>query len=124
MATKAWREANIEKMREYRREWYRRNKEHAVQEVMRYHKELSDWFREFKTTLKCLRCGENDPACLDFHHRDGKEKDRAVSKMLKYGKKKLLAEIAKCDVLCSNCHRKFHYRGVADWNAAVSKIVA
>lgn len=33
----------------------------------------------------CTRCGEADPACLDFHHRDKSEKEMAVSKMVPFG---------------------------------------
>ena len=57
----------------------------------------------------CIRCGEQDPACLDFHHRNGKDdKLGDIGTFRKFGKARLLAEIAKCDVLCANCHRKFH----------------
>jgi len=57
----------------------------------------------------CVRCGESDLACLDFHHRDnGTTKDADIATMRRFGTKRLLAEIAKCDVLCANCHRKHH----------------
>ena len=57
----------------------------------------------------CIGCGEKDPSCLDFHHGDGKtDKLGDISKMRRFGKVRLLAEIEKCDVLCSNCHRKHH----------------
>ena len=60
------------------------------------------------------------PACLQFHHRDRAEKSFSVANMaLKAtSKKRLLDEIAKCDVLCVNCHAKFHWRekyGTDDW---------
>lgn len=56
----------------------------------------------------CKICGENEPVALDFHHTDPSQKDTEVPKLLGYGRKKLLAEIRKCVVLCSNCHRKHH----------------
>lgn len=57
----------------------------------------------------CGRCGEKDPACLDFHHRNGKaDKEGHIGEFRKFGTQRLLAEIAKCDVLCANCHRKYH----------------
>lgn len=113
MATEAWRQANKEKMRAYRRAWYSRNRAHAIEEIKRRKREIASWYREFKKSLMCAKCGEDHPGCLDFHHRDEEEKDRPVSQMLRLGKKRILAEIAKCDVLCANCHRKHHYRGVA-----------
>jgi len=60
----------------------------------------------------CSRCEEDDPACLDFHHVDGDDKEMAVGKMITYGygKDRLREEIEKCAVLCANCHRKEHYQ--------------
>jgi len=56
----------------------------------------------------CIKCGEMDASCLDFHHRDPAEKEGHIGEFRKFGMKRLLAEIEKCDVLCANCHRKFH----------------
>lgn len=74
--------------------------------------ELKRWFREeFLPTLSCKECGENHPACLDFHHKDPAEKEAGVARLLHdtRSKNRLLREIAKCEVLCANCHRKHHY---------------
>ena len=59
----------------------------------------------------CVRCEEDDPACLDYHHREETEKVMTVSEMVTHGysKDRLRAEIAKCVLLCANCHRKEHY---------------
>ena len=59
-------------------------------------------------SVGCKCCEETTIACLDFHHLDKNKKDLNVSKMRGYNDKKVLAEIAKCVVLCSNCHRKVH----------------
>ncbi len=56
----------------------------------------------------CIKCEEKDAACLDFHHRDPSTKEGQIGEFRKFGVKHLLAEIAKCDVLCANCHRKHH----------------
>ena len=43
---------------------------------------------------------------MDFDHRDGEVKLFDVSKgMLSLGRAKVLAETAKCDIICANCHR-------------------
>ena len=68
------------------------------------------WLIEYKKTLKCEECGEDDHICLDFHHTNPDEKDMNVSALV-YGsmnKQKIMNEISKCSVLCSNCHRKEH----------------
>jgi hypothetical protein len=68
------------------------------------------WFIELKKTLSCQRCPESHWACLDFHHRDPSTKTRMISRMVAAAMsvEKILAEIAKCDIICANCHRKLH----------------
>ena len=67
-------------------------------------------FKELKRTLSCKKCGESHPATLEFHHRDPREKSLEVSIMVfKETWKRVLREIAKCDVYCANCHRKEHW---------------
>ena len=44
--------------------------------------------------------------CFDFDHRDPALKSFAISSKWKHVSEALLqAEFAKCDVVCSNCHR-------------------
>jgi hypothetical protein len=57
----------------------------------------------------CVVCGESLVPTLDFHHKDPTTKKFTVSDALAYSEKTLRAEIAKCDVLCSNCHRMHHH---------------
>jgi len=71
-----------------------------------------EWFKAVKTNLSCIKCGENRIICLDFHHRDPNEKEGNLSFIIySWSKKRILAEIAKCDVLCANCHRVEHEGG-------------
>ena len=54
----------------------------------------------------CMDCGREYPHyVLDFDHVRG-DKRRAVSKMKYCSVRLLLEEIAKCDVVCANCHRE------------------
>lgn len=59
----------------------------------------------------CVECGESDPVVLDFHHINKNNKIAEVSNLI-YAEGKFLnnpavqKEILKCEVLCSNCHRK------------------
>lgn len=64
----------------------------------------------FKAT-GCTKCTEKEPAALDFHHTG--KKDAPVSQMYAYNRKRLVKEISRCVVLCSNCHRK-HHAGLLD----------
>jgi hypothetical protein len=57
----------------------------------------------------CLDCGEADPVVLDFDHLPEFEKKTNVSKLVSSGTwswATVEAEIAKCEVVCSNCHRR------------------
>lgn len=65
-----------------------------------------DIIQKIKLERGCVDCGYNThPAALDFDHRRGEPKVKDVSKLLTNSMEKLLAEIAKCDVVCANCHR-------------------
>lgn len=111
MPTKEWARANPEKMREARRKWYKNNKEKAYKKVDSRRREIKKWFLEYKSELSCETCGFSHPAALDFHHTDSKEKETEISKMVteSYSKENILNEIAKCRILCSNCHRILHF---------------
>lgn len=70
---------------------------------------LSNLALKIKSLKGCCNCSENDPVCLDFHHLDSNKKDFTVSRVI--GNKnldKIVAEIKKCTIVCSNCHRKIH----------------
>lgn len=57
-------------------------------------------------------CGEIDPVCLQFHHRNPEEKSFGISDLAKRNSVSwaaLFAEVEKCDVLCSNCHLRHHH---------------
>jgi len=97
--------------KEYRKKHYNDNKQKYITKANLYTKSLIDWFNEIKKNLKCDNCSESRFWVLDFHHRDPKEKDIEVSTLVRKGnKQKILDEMAKCLVLCSNCHRDLHYQ--------------
>lgn len=62
---------------------------------------------DYLSTHPCIDCGESDIRCLDFDHVRGK-KFKEVGRMLAghYSLNKIQTEIDKCEVRCSNCHRK------------------
>ena len=93
------------------RRWREKNKQKDNDRIYKRKEEIRKWFVKYRKTLHCSMCPENHPACLDFHHKN-KNKDFDVSLMANqgYSKKRILKEIEKCDILCSNCHRKIHWR--------------
>ena len=42
---------------------------------------------------------------MDFDHRDPMTKVRNVTRMIVGSIDRMLAEAAKCDIVCANCHR-------------------
>ena len=106
--------ASTEQQRQYSREHYRRNREkHIAQAAIRnkiQKKKLIEYAWEFKKKNPCCKCGESDPACLDFHHvGDDKEREVAIAARLGWSVEHLQLEMDKCIIVCANCHRKLHY---------------
>lgn len=57
---------------------------------------------------KCAICGyDKCPSAFDFHHLDSSEKDFEISAKMTWDAA-LEAELQKCALLCSNCHREVH----------------
>jgi hypothetical protein len=101
------------------RAWYARTKGRTAdlrrsQRKLRK-REIATWYAELKQQLVCARCGENHPACLQFHHPDPNVKEVSVADGVRKGwsRARILREIAICEVLCANCHAKHHARVVA-----------
>lgn len=54
----------------------------------------------------CVDCGNSNPIVLEFHHVRG-VKEANVGSLISggYSDETIFSEIAKCDVVCSNCHK-------------------
>ena len=113
MATEVWKKENKDKLRKYRRTWYKKNAEVAKDRVTARRKLLKKWFKELKSELRCVNCGENDPACIEFHHKDPSVKESTLNKAIHNGwsVQHVKEELRKCDPMCANCHRKLHFSG-------------
>lgn len=73
-------------------------------------KRFLDWFAtEVMASKCCFVCGIENPVVLEWHHRDPKLKRFEISKGHMYSRASVLAEIAKCECLCANCHRIRHW---------------
>jgi transcription elongation factor Elf1 len=99
------------KNKEYQKRWYEKNKKLQLERNNSRKKDIKKKLREYKATLSCEICGENHPSCIDFHHRNPSNKKVAIyeATQKKWGWNKIMEEINKCQVLCSNCHRKAHW---------------
>lgn len=68
---------------------------------------LREWMQELKSK-PCCDCGKNFPmCCMDFDHRIDEKKMYNIGSMFAhhYSRKLIESELAKCELVCSNCHR-------------------
>lgn len=68
------------------------------------------WLEELKKRLQCKNCENNDFRVLEFHHLSDKLFNIADGASRGFSKEKILKEISKCEVLCSNCHKIETYK--------------
>ena len=90
---KAWQVANRERVRESSR---------ASQAAIR--KYVSDLKR-----VPCTDCGGGfAPHVMDFDHLEGESKVKSISELVanRASRERIDEEIAKCEVVCANCHRE------------------
>ena len=92
-----------------RKKSYEANKNYYIEKSKRRRNEMYDWFFDLKSKLKCELCGFSHVACLDFHHKNNDKEMEVATLVSKGNKSKILKEIEKCVVLCSNCHRIHHF---------------
>jgi len=80
----------------------------------------SAWFAQLKNK-PCSRCGGTfPPYVMDWHHRDPSQKKFPLNAgNLTRTEESILAEVAKCDLLCANCHRIVEYGNGAVEQAAL-----
>lgn len=71
--------------------------------------------KEFRFTIlqhlqgkSCVSCNENDIRVLEFDHIEAPKKSFTISQAVKLGRSvdELKSELKKCQILCSNCHKK------------------
>jgi hypothetical protein len=93
----------------YGREHYLANRaryiEQARQQTARLQLERTRFLLDFFVTHPCSDCGETDPVVLEFDHL----RDKAFNigeALSRRNWQAILDEIAKCEVVCANCHRR------------------
>lgn len=84
---------------------YQRNKKYYYEKAMARKRHLRELVDNYKKSHPCVDCGNPDYRLLTFDHiNDDKEID--VSKIVNRGwsDERLMKEISKCEVVCSNDH--------------------
>ena len=103
--------------RPYNVEYYRRNRDLELQRVRVRQAGMVELLRDLRR-IPCADCGERlKPYQLDFDHRDPKTKSFNVmtGRAMLMSTAKVLAEVAKCDIVCANCHRMRTKRAKSQW---------
>ena len=85
---------------------YRRNKKKYLDKNLRSVQERRKFTREMKNR-PCADCGITYPYyVMDFDHRENKTKKFLISQTAQMSINAIKREIAKCDLVCANCHRE------------------
>lgn len=81
-------------------------REYRSRAMMAHYWRNREWIDAYKMERGCAECGfKKWPEALDFDHIDRSTKKFNISQTLRLYKNSLMAEIAKCQILCANCHR-------------------
>jgi hypothetical protein len=64
------------------------------------------WYLALKADRPCADCGQSfHPAAMQWDHLPGRKKTADVATLARRGsRKRVLAEIASCELVCANCH--------------------
>lgn len=89
---------------------YQDNKKYYHDKKKNFINDLHGKIAEIKEKNPCTDCGEFYPYyVMDFDHI-GDDKEMNIANSINYGNwAKIEEEIAKCELVCSNCHRKRTY---------------
>jgi 5-methylcytosine-specific restriction endonuclease McrA len=91
---------------------YRKNKEKYIQNALEAKKRLREYVRQ-KKNQKCTDCGMKYPYyVMQFDHLS--DKKYTIGTLVNLNNRgKLEQELAKCEVVCANCHaERTHQRGI------------
>jgi hypothetical protein len=83
-------------------------KQRIANNSVRLRAECRRRLQEYLLPQRCVDCGLQDLATLEFDHREPSEKTADISYMVQraFGWPTILHEMDKCDVVCANCHRR------------------
>lgn len=104
--------------RAYDAAYHRATRTTRVRQKKERHAEFVAWYVGLKKDKPCSDCERVfHPAAMQWDHRPGTVKLADVGELLgKNNRQRVLDEIAKCDLVCANCHAVRTYlrrRGVA-----------
>ena len=100
---------SAEARKEYDALRYQRIKEERKAQIKKRNDEHQSKIRAIKLETGCAHCGTKENVSeLQFHHVDRSSKDFNISRARSHSWKKIEEEMAKCIVLCRECHINEH----------------
>ena len=90
------------------RRHYEKNRDRYLERANAAKVRAREHVQAIKAATPCADCGEDHPWWrMDFDHRPGEAKRHDIAWMVSNGQSvaRIDEEIAKCDVVCANCHR-------------------
>lgn len=91
----------------YQKQWYQKNKERLITKAkennIKNATEMRQLVLNYLKNNSCVHCGESNILVLEFDHL--KDKKFNIAQLANKWKENLLSEMAKCQVLCANCHK-------------------
>jgi hypothetical protein len=106
--------------------YYAANREREIQRVTKRQAVTTEFLRELRE-VPCVDCGGRfSGPQMDFDHRDPSQKAFNLSsgRAALKSREQLLAEAAKCDVVCANCHRLRSRKQHRQWLASRTPVVS
>jgi hypothetical protein len=93
----------------YKREHYKANRQRYIDQAVRRKRALGterlDFLIAYLRKHPCVDCGETDIVVLEFDHL--RDKKFGIAQGLRDREwQSVLDEMAKCEVVCANCHRR------------------
>ena len=89
----------------YRKKHYEENKDYYKDKSKKWTRTKKENFFKWVNTQSCVDCGISDIRVLEFDHVRGIKVGGIAQLLQSASKERFEAELAKCEVVCSNCHK-------------------
>lgn len=104
--------------RDCNKAYHYKNHERHMAQIRKRNKRVwqqnTRFLRDYLLDHPCVDCGENDVAVLEFDHLRDKEQN-VTTLVHGWSWAAILEEIAKCEVVCANCHRRRTFTRQGSW---------
>jgi hypothetical protein len=103
-----WRKKNPDKERANQQRYYRKHKVVYAERRKLWRRGRVARLVAMLKAAPCMDCHQSYAPCvMDFDHRPGEDKsfELKTPNMVHFKMETIMTEIAKCDLVCANCHR-------------------